>query len=51
MNSPPFTLNAADWYAPLSFAVMTLVLGLAVAGFVISRGGEPLLGRVLAEDN
>jgi hypothetical protein len=50
MNSAPFTLNAADWFAPISFAALALVMGLAVAGFVISRGGEPLLGRVLAED-
>jgi serine/threonine-protein kinase len=51
MNSAPFTLNPGDWFAPMSFAIGVLVVGLAVAGFVISRGGEPLLGRVLAEEN
>jgi serine/threonine protein kinase len=50
MHAAPFTLNTADWYAPTGYATILLVAGLAVAGFVISRGGEPLLGRVLADE-
>jgi serine/threonine-protein kinase len=45
-NSAPFTLNSADWFAPSSYVAILLILGLALYGFVISRGGEPLLGRV-----
>src|SRR5262249_4600653 len=48
-NSAPYPLNSADWFAPMSYAAILLMLGLAVYGFVISRGGEPLLGRVLAD--
>jgi serine/threonine-protein kinase len=48
MNVTPFTLSSADWFAPTSFATIAVVIGLAIAGFVISRGGEPLLGRAFA---
>jgi len=50
VHGAPFTLNTADWYAPQAYATILLVVGLAAAGFVISRGGEPLLGRVLADE-
>jgi hypothetical protein len=43
-------LNTADWYAPTAYATILLVVGLSVGSFVISRGGEPLLGRVLADE-
>jgi hypothetical protein len=49
LHTGPFTLNSSDWYAPASHATIALLVGLAIAGFVISRGGEPLLGRVLAD--
>jgi hypothetical protein len=50
LQSAPFTLKSADWFAPIGYAAMALILGLAIGGFVISRGGEPLLGRVLADE-
>jgi hypothetical protein len=50
LHMAPFTLTSTDWYAPISLATIALLAGLAIAGFVISRGGEPLLGRVLADE-
>ncbi len=49
LHAVPPTLNSSDWYAPISFATYGLIVGLAVYGFVLSRCGEPLFGRVLAE--
>ncbi len=49
LHAVPPTLNSSDWYAPMSFATYALIVGIAVYAFVISRCGEPLFGRVLAE--
>ncbi len=49
LHSVPPTLNSSDWYAPMSFLTYAAIVGVAVYGFVLSRCGEPLFGRVLAE--
>jgi hypothetical protein len=49
LGNAPLTLQSSMPFAPVSFWVMGLVLGLAVFGFYASRGGQPLFGRVLAE--
>jgi len=50
LHAIPPTLNSSDWYAPVSYATLAMIVGLALYGFVISRCGEPLFGRLLAEE-
>jgi hypothetical protein len=49
MNAAPLTLRSSDWYAPTAWFSLALILGIAVYGFVLSRGGEPLFGRLVAD--
>jgi hypothetical protein len=49
LHTAPFTLDSSDWFAATSHLTVALLAGMAIAGFVISRGGEPLFGRVFAE--
>jgi hypothetical protein len=46
----PLTTDPSAWYAGVGFAGVLLVLGVAVAAFVISVGGRPLFGRMALED-
>ena len=46
----PLTTDPSAWYAVVGFAGVLLVLGVAVAAFVISVGGRPLFGRMALED-
>lgn len=48
-DSAVLTLNASAWFFPASTMFLLLVAALAVYGFVVSRGGEPLLGRTFLD--
>jgi len=50
LNNSPMTLQPSMPYAPAAFAAMLIVFGLAAFGFYASRGGQPLLGRILEND-
>ncbi len=41
----PIVATFDTWYAPLTAAVVAVLVGLALTAFVVARGGEPLLGR------
>jgi hypothetical protein len=45
--SLPLTFDFSRPYAAIAMAILLAVGGLSVAGFVASRGGEPLFGRAL----
>lgn len=46
----PITLDWTVWYAPASFAVLLIVVGLAAAGFYTSLAGRSLFNAALLED-
>ena len=50
LNTAPTTLQPSMPYAPVAFAAMLLVFGLAAVGYYASRGGQPLFGRLLQSD-
>ena len=43
----PMTLDASRFFFPTSVSVLVTVAGLAVAGVVLARAREPLLGRLI----
>ena len=45
MNQAPLTLDTSKWFFGDSLLLMALPAALALYGFYISRGGEPLLGK------
>jgi hypothetical protein len=45
----PLTVNTSSWYFPWSVATMAIFAGLAVYGFVVSLGGQPLFADPLEE--
>ena len=49
LNNAPLTLQPSMPYAPSAFAAMLIVFGIAAFGFYASRGGQPLLGRIIEE--
>jgi serine/threonine-protein kinase len=50
LNNAPMTMQPSMPYAPSAIAAMLIVFGLAAFGFYASRGGQPLLGRILEAD-
>jgi len=46
----PLTVNLSAWYAGTSFAVVLVVLALAVYGFRTALGGQRLFGEGLLQD-
>jgi len=46
----PMTTDFSAWYAPSMVFALALMVGLAVYGFYISLGGQPLLGDRLLKD-
>jgi hypothetical protein len=46
----PLTSSFSAWYGQPSALAMFFVVGLALAGFWLARGGAPLLGRPLIDD-
>jgi hypothetical protein len=50
LRAVPLTIDPSAWYAGVGFAGLLLVLGIAVAAFVISVGGRPLFGRIALEE-
>jgi hypothetical protein len=49
MGSAVITLDASRWFFADSVLLMAIPTALAVYGFVISRGGEPLFGRAVLD--
>lgn len=49
-GATPLTTNVSVWYAPMALFSLSLVVALALYGYVSSRGGEPLFGRAFAEE-
>lgn len=45
--SAPTTLDPSNLYAGISAWVMAIIAGLMALGFYLSRGGEPLLGKLI----
>ena len=45
----PVVTDLSTWYAPQTLTAIALLVGLAVTAFVVSRGGEPLLGKRVLE--
>jgi hypothetical protein len=50
INNSPMTLDPSMPYAPAAFWAVSVVVGLTAFGFYASRGGQPLLGRLLGPD-
>jgi hypothetical protein len=46
----PTTLDPSRLYFGASATVAAIVIGIAVAGFVLARSHEPVFGRVIRDD-
>jgi hypothetical protein len=45
----PLTFDFSRPYAGIAMAILGAIGGLSVAGFIASRGSEPLFGRALLD--
>jgi hypothetical protein len=46
----PATLSTSVWYSGPSWIVLALFVAVAVYGFIVSLGGKPAFGKILAEE-
>ena len=50
LSVSPMTLHAAAWYASIGYVVFAVVLGISLAGFKTSIGGQPFVTELGLDD-